>query len=78
MHDPSMTHSSTSKRVLCYLKNSVDHGLIYTKSNLHFSAYCDDNWSARKQAVVSRSTTEVEYRALAITATNLFLVMNVV
>jgi hypothetical protein len=45
MHAPTSTHWIAMKRVLHYLKNSVDHGLIYTKGHIHLSAYCDSDWA---------------------------------
>jgi hypothetical protein len=96
LHSPTTVHWSAAKRVLRYLKNSVDHGLLYTKGSLNLSAYCDADWagspddrksmsgfaiflgnclvswSAKKQAIVSRSSTEAEYRALALTTAELF------
>jgi hypothetical protein len=96
MHAPTSAHWTAAKCVLRYLKNYVDHGLIYTKGSLNLSAYCDFNWvgspddcwstsgfeiflgnclvswSAKKQTVVSRSSTEAEYRSLAITTAELF------
>ena len=96
MHAPTSTHWTAAKCVLRYLKNSVDHGLIYTKGSLNLSAYCDSDWtgrpddrqstsgfaiflgnclvssSAKKQSVVSRSSTKAEYWSLAITTAELF------
>jgi hypothetical protein len=96
MHAPTSAHWSAAKRVLRYLKSSVDHGLHYTKSPLHLTAYCDSDWagdpddrrsttgfaiflgsnlvswSAKKQPIVSRSSTEAEYRALALTTAEMF------
>jgi hypothetical protein len=96
MHNPSSTHWSAAKRVLRYLKDTIDHDLLFTKGSLTLQAYCDSDWagspddrrstsgfgvflgpclvswSAKKQAVVSRSSTEAEYRALALTTAELF------
>jgi hypothetical protein len=96
MHAPSSTHWIAAKRVLRYLNGAKDHGLHYTKSNLHLNAFCDSDWagcpddrrstsgfavflgdcliawSAKKQTVVSRSSTEAEYRSLSLTTTELF------
>lgn len=43
MHSPAFSHWTTSKRVLRYLKNSIDHGLSYTKRNIKLIAYCDSD-----------------------------------
>jgi hypothetical protein len=96
MHAPTSTQWIAAKCVLHYLKNSVDHGLIYTKGHIHLSAYCDSNWagnpndhwstsgfaiflgncliswSAKKQPIFSRLSTEAKYHSLALTTTELF------
>jgi hypothetical protein len=88
MHKPHSTHWTVLKRVLRYLKSSIDHGLYYCKGSLSLQAFCDfdwagdpDNcrstsgfgvypspclvsWCAKKQSVVSKSSTETEYRAM--------------
>jgi hypothetical protein len=96
LHSPTSAHLSAAKRVLRYLKGTLDHGLWYTKSSLQLNAFCDSDWagdpddrrstsgfavflgncliswSAKKQSVVSRSSTEAEYRSLAIATTELY------
>ena len=43
MHAPSTAHWSTVKRVLRYLKSSVDHGLMYSKGSLTLTVYYDND-----------------------------------
>ncbi|XP_040996025.1 uncharacterized mitochondrial protein AtMg00810-like [Juglans microcarpa x Juglans regia] len=46
MHDPKVTHWSTVKRILWYLKFSINHGLFFAKQYgavLH--AYSDADWA---------------------------------
>jgi hypothetical protein len=96
MHNPSTHHWTAAKRVLRYLKGTIDHGLWYTKGPLILQAFCDSDWAgdpddrrsttgfgillgssiiswiAKKQPVVARSSTEAEYRAMAVATTDLF------
>jgi hypothetical protein len=91
LHSPTDIHLSTAKRVLRYLKVSIDHDKWYSKGSLQLNAFCDSDWagdpydrrftsdfavflgscliswSAKKQPVVSRSSTKAEYRSLATT-----------
>ncbi|XP_071714087.1 uncharacterized mitochondrial protein AtMg00810-like [Rutidosis leptorrhynchoides] len=90
MHDPREPHFTALKRVLRYLRGSVDNGLqLFASSTTKLTAYSDadwggypgtrrstsgycvflgDNllsWSSKRQATISRSSAEAEYRAVA-------------
>jgi len=45
MHSPTNVHWMATKRVLRYLKGSIDHGLLYRKGSLSLEAFCDSNWA---------------------------------
>jgi hypothetical protein len=45
MHNPTSAHWSAAKRVLRYLKHTLDHGLLISKGPMHLQAYCDSDWA---------------------------------
>ncbi|GKV03630.1 hypothetical protein SLEP1_g15904 [Rubroshorea leprosula] len=61
MHSPSQVHYNAAKRVLRYLKEIADYGLMLKKSNVCvLKGYADSDWD-----VVAQSTAEIEYIAAA-------------
>jgi hypothetical protein len=90
MHDPREPHLAALKRLLCYLRGTIDYGLllhrstsselvVYTdadwagcpdtrRSTFGYVVFLGGNlvsWSSKCQLVVSRSSAEAEYRAVA-------------
>jgi hypothetical protein len=90
MHDPKEPHLTARKRLLRYLRGTVDHGLLlHQSSSTELIVYTDADWagspdtrrstsgyvvflggnpvswSYKRQPVVSRSSAEAEYRAVA-------------
>ncbi|CAL9031837.1 unnamed protein product [Prunus brigantina] len=45
MHSPLDTHYLAVKRILRYLKGTIDHGLLYKKGSLDMTAYTDADWA---------------------------------
>ena len=45
MHSPTSLHWIAARRVLRYLKGSVDHGLSYHRGSLNLESFCDSDWA---------------------------------
>ena len=46
MQNPKTSHLDAAKRVLCYVKGSIDYGLLYKKSdNFLLKGFTDANWA---------------------------------
>ncbi|KAF5442817.1 hypothetical protein F2P56_035435 [Juglans regia] len=99
MHSPREPHWVVAKRVLRYLKGTIDYGLYFSLDDINLHAYCDSDWArnpddrrsttgygifigpnlitwiAKKQPIVSKSRTEIEYRNIAIVTADLYWIM---
>ncbi|CAN6677253.1 unnamed protein product [Malus baccata var. baccata] len=65
VHNPMISHVIAVKRIIWYLKGTSTYGFVVFLGSNPIS------WASKKQHTVSRSSTEAEYRALAITAAEL-------
>uniref|UniRef100_A0A2N9F0E1 Reverse transcriptase Ty1/copia-type domain-containing protein n=1 Tax=Fagus sylvatica TaxID=28930 RepID=A0A2N9F0E1_FAGSY len=45
MHSPTDTHMVAAKRILRYLKGTLNHGLLFRPSSLTLQAYADADWA---------------------------------
>ena len=45
MHQPTTTHWIAVKRILCYLKSTLTHGLLYEPDSLRLEAYSDADYA---------------------------------
>lgn len=96
MHSPTILHWQMVKRILRYLKGTMDHGLfLHRPTHLGIHGFADADWASdpddrkstsgfcvffggnliswgsKKQSIISRSSTEAEYRCLATVATEM-------
>ncbi|GJX82051.1 ribonuclease H-like domain-containing protein [Tanacetum coccineum] len=66
MHDPRDLHFNALKRILRYVRGTLDHGRqLHVSSASQLTAFTDADWSAKRQVTLSRSSAEAEYRGVA-------------
>uniref|UniRef100_A0A2N9FKJ8 Integrase catalytic domain-containing protein n=1 Tax=Fagus sylvatica TaxID=28930 RepID=A0A2N9FKJ8_FAGSY len=62
MNAPTDIHLTAAKRILRYVRGTLDHGLFYTPGPITLSAFTDADWAGDPD---DRRSTSAEYRALA-------------
>ncbi|GJZ50109.1 ribonuclease H-like domain-containing protein [Tanacetum coccineum] len=68
MHDPRDPHFTALKRILRYVRGTLDYGLqLHVSSTTQLTAYTDGDWAGSLYCAVtlSRSSAEAEYRGVA-------------
>nr|GEZ87010.1 ribonuclease H-like domain-containing protein [Tanacetum cinerariifolium] len=75
MHDPREPHLATLKRILRYVRGTLDYGLkLFSSSTTYLVAYSDADWAGCP--TTRRSTSEAEYRGVANVAAETYWLRN--
>ncbi|GJZ49325.1 ribonuclease H-like domain-containing protein [Tanacetum coccineum] len=62
MHDPRDLYFTALKRILRYVRGTIDHGLqLHVSSTTQLIAYTHADWSAKRQVTLSRSSAETAW-----------------
>ncbi|GJY34362.1 ribonuclease H-like domain-containing protein [Tanacetum coccineum] len=78
MHDPREPHYTALKRILRYVRGTLDHGL-QLRSTSGYCVFLGENlisWSSKRQHVISCSSAEAEYRGVVNVVTEMTWVRN--
>ncbi|GKE92916.1 ribonuclease H-like domain-containing protein [Tanacetum coccineum] len=67
MHDPHDPHFTALKRILRYVRGTLDYGLqLHVSSTTQLTTYTDADWAGCPVTLtLSRSSAEAEYRGVA-------------